>query len=170
MSTERWADIPGYEGSYQVSDQGRVRSVDRVQGAKNPRTNRRHTRTYRGKLLRSATTPCGECVVLGRGSGTRYIHVLVALAFIGPRPPKHDVCHANGDNTDNRVENLRYGTRSENNEDMVRHGKRWLPVSTVHEIRRRVAAGERQADVGRALGVKHGTVSDIINGRSYSCV
>src|SRR5690606_32157657 len=47
---------------------------------------------------------------------------LVAAAFLGPRPEGSEVCHINGDPADNRVENLRYGSRSENVLDQVRHG------------------------------------------------
>lgn len=53
---------------------------------------------------------------------SKTIHSLVARAFIGPRPKGYDICHRNGIRTDNRVENLRYDTRSNNFKDMHRHG------------------------------------------------
>lgn len=52
----------------------------------------------------------------------RAVHVLVAEAFIGPRPPGHEVRHINGVRTDPGAHNLIYGTRSENMRDAVRHG------------------------------------------------
>lgn len=51
------------------------------------------------------------------------VSVMVAETFLGPRPEGADVCHNDGDPTNNRVENLRYDTHSENMRDMVRHGR-----------------------------------------------
>jgi hypothetical protein len=50
------------------------------------------------------------------------VHVLVAEAFLGPRPPGRQCCHKNGNGLDNRAVNLRWGTPSENIQDSVRHG------------------------------------------------
>jgi hypothetical protein len=50
------------------------------------------------------------------------VHALVMLAFVGPRPVGKQTCHRNGDGTDNRLSNLRYGSASDNTLDMVRHG------------------------------------------------
>lgn len=51
------------------------------------------------------------------------VHALVLLAFVGPRPAgMQQICHGNGDGTDNRLSNLRYGSASDNTLDMVRHG------------------------------------------------
>lgn len=117
--TENWRDIPGWEGYYQVSDHGRVRSVDRVVDRSDGRRNR-----LRGKVLSLSARASGHIgVTLRRGKLTTYgVHQLVAAAFIGPRPEGMEVCHNNGDPADNRVENLRYGTRSENTRDRVDHG------------------------------------------------
>jgi hypothetical protein len=52
----------------------------------------------------------------------RYVHSLVAEAFIGPRPPGLEVCHGDGIPTNNRPENLRYGSHGSNLLDRVRHG------------------------------------------------
>lgn len=59
------------------------------------------------------------------------VHQLVASAFFGPPPPKMEVRHLNGIPHDNRIENLRYGTRKENIRDGVNHGTmkpEWLPL------------------------------------------
>jgi hypothetical protein len=63
-------------------------------------------------------------VALGRGN-SQCVHKLVLLAFVGPNPPKYECLHANGDPADNRLVNLRWGTRSENIQDAVRHGT-WM--------------------------------------------
>jgi hypothetical protein len=58
----------------------------------------------------------------GDGYRIKRVHVLVAEAFIGPRPAGHDVAHADGDPLNNSVENLRYATRRQNLADARRHG------------------------------------------------
>jgi hypothetical protein len=61
----------------------------------------------------------------GGGGGNRgrdYVHKIVLTTFVGPRPKGMECRHLNGDRGDNRLENLRWGTRMENLADMVRHG------------------------------------------------
>lgn len=115
---ERWAPVVGYEGVYEVSDRGNVRRV----------VQRRHYPA--GSLLRPALKQGGYLqVTLGGNSDKKWhrVHRLVARAFLGEPPtPKHEVLHGNGDPADNRLENLRWGTSSENKFDTIRHGRgRW---------------------------------------------
>ena len=119
---ELWRDIPGYEGAYQVSSRGRVRSLPRVI----PIYDRRHQVSYSrpcpGKILRQAVCDRAGHVSVHLGKYCRGIpvHQLVMLAFHGPPPPGMETMHLNGIPTDNRPENLRYGTHSENMTDMYR--------------------------------------------------
>lgn len=126
---EEWRPVVGYEGAYEVSDMGRVRSLDRpIPHGRYPGK----TRIMRGRVLRpalSAGYPHVNLSVSGVGRAAK-IHWLVAAAFIGPRPDGALVCHRNGDSTDNRVENLRYGTYSENLNDMIRHGRHFQVEKT----------------------------------------
>lgn len=113
---EEWRPVVGLEGSYEVSNRGKVRSLDRV-----IEDRRGVRRRVSGRTLKPGTNQGYFCVSLA--GHTRSVHQLVLEAFVGPYPSKtHEVCHNNGDKTDNRLENLRYGTRSENTLDMVRHG------------------------------------------------
>lgn len=130
--SEDWRAVVGFEGSYEVSNLGRVRSLDRTriyqrfdQGAKRMVT---VTRLHKGHVLRPGTTKSGhQLVVLKRGSGGQYVHSLVLAAFVGPRPDGSECCHGDGDPTNNRVENLRWDTRLANVQDMIRHGTaQWL--------------------------------------------
>ena len=117
---ERWAPIPGYEGTYEVSDHGRVQSLDRTLV---DATGRRQVVT--GRILKQTPNTFGyRCVGLWCGNQrvTRAVHTLVLLAFVGPRPEGLEGLHRNGDSTDNRLSNLHYGTSSENTLDTVRHG------------------------------------------------
>lgn len=109
---EIWKDIPGYEGCYQVSDQGRVRSVDRRVRlvARGTET----TRLARGKVLRPGARPSGHLTVaLGRGNSVS-VHSAVMLAFEGPCPYGYEVLHLDHNPANNLRSNLKYGTRSEN--------------------------------------------------------
>jgi hypothetical protein len=109
---EEWRDIPGFEGRYQVSDLGRVRSLDhRVRlVAKGVET----TRLSPSRVLRPAPHKSGHLMVMLGRKNNKDVHVLVARAFIGDPPPGHEVMHANHTPSDNRLSNLSYGTRSEN--------------------------------------------------------
>lgn len=83
---------------------------------------------YSGRVLKQ--WPCGRhgymAVFLCNAPAPtkRYrVHHLVLEAFVGPRPPGYHGCHNNGERLDNRPENLRWDTVTENNRDIVRHGR-----------------------------------------------
>lgn len=119
MKHELWRPIPGTAGRYEASSLGRVRSNDFFDGR----------RQVKGRVLRPATTASGhQQVMLGRGVNI-HVHRCVAAAFIGPCPPLHEVLHLNHDPKDNKVENLKYGTRSENIKMDYAVGVRRLPIS-----------------------------------------
>lgn len=107
--TEQWRAIAGYEGLYEVSDQGNVRSLHW-----NP-----------PRILRAGTTAAGyKLVCLAKaGRSTSYnVHQLVLETFVGPRPEGSECCHGAGGPADNRLANLRWDTSSANNFDQVLHG------------------------------------------------
>lgn len=118
---EEWRPIPGYEGYYEVSDHGRVRSIDRTV----PHTYSGHL-TLKGKELKQVKGKRGYFFVnltKERKSKTFTVHRLVALAFIGAPPfPNADCCHWDDDKDNNHVSNLRWGTRSDNVQDSIRNG------------------------------------------------
>lgn len=119
-TSETWRPVLGFEGYYEVSDHGNVRSLDRMVYA-----GRGRTREARGRVLSIYTGDSYSKVRLkvdGTGS-TKNVHNLVADAFLEP-PPRTglDVCHNNGNPHDNRVENLRYDTHSGNMSDRIEHG------------------------------------------------
>ncbi|AVL98916.1 hypothetical protein C6V83_00090 [Gordonia iterans] len=124
MTAEQWRPIAGWEGYYEVSDHGQVRSVDRMI----PDRNRR----LRGRLLRPNRTSAGYLAVSLSREGevqARRIHRLVLEAFVGSGDGL-DACHEDGDPTNNRLDNLRWDTRSENIKDVVRHGTHHLSART----------------------------------------
>ena len=118
---ERWKDVVGYEGFYQVSDLGRVRSVDRVvrhpKGGPSLRKGQ-----IKSQVLTSRYGHLG--VHLSKNGVGRSVHVhrLVAAAFLGPCPEGQQVRHGPNGVTDNSVSNLCYGTRSQDGLDKRRDG------------------------------------------------
>lgn len=115
-----WRPVWGYEGLYEVSAAGVVRSVDRTVDYRNGRSVR-----LKGKVLSPKYQGHYWRVGLSK-SGIAYtwcVHRLVCEAFHGERPDGAVVRHLNGNYLDNRAENLCWGTWAENSADMVRHGR-----------------------------------------------
>lgn len=171
MEEEIWKDIPGFEGRYQASNQGRVRSLSRKVTGKNPYTNKPFIRTVKGRILKPARyAKSGHVsVVLGHGENGSPIHQLVMLAFLGPKPNGKEVLHRNGDPTDNRLTNLHYGSRSENIIDVYYQGKKWrkLSVDDVINIRQELLRGVSCKELAQRYGVAIGTISNIKVGRTF---
>lgn len=158
---EVWKDIPGHEGDYQVSDLGKVRSLDRCVNNVNKKGTE-FKRFLRGKVLAPAVFCKTGHLALPLGRRTRGIpvHQLVLLAFEGPCPEGLEVRHLNGDPQDNRLENLQYGTRTENILDVYHQGKRWrkLNIEDVHEIRKRISEGEKITAIAKDFNLSATTV------------
>jgi hypothetical protein len=169
--SEEWRDVVGYEGFYQVSDAGRVRSIRRVC---------RDGQSRGGKLLKQSTDENGRPRVDVKVDGThRNFKVcrLVALAFLGTPATDQEVCHGNGNAADNRLDNLRWDTHQANVDDTARHGTRlqgeripWskLTPGRIAGARVLIAEGNTYAAVGAILGVSAMTVWDALNGRAWN--
>lgn len=124
---EIWKDVVGFEGLYSVSNLGRVRRDARGRG------------TTPGFVLKgSVHNKTGHIrVTLNRGhrstKAARYVHRLVAEAFLGPAPEgKPYTLHKDGVASNNRVENLKWGDQVENGRDAALHGTvaRWHATKT----------------------------------------
>lgn len=109
--------MAGHDG-YEVSNLGRVRSLDRVvvkgNGVEQP---------WRGQLLAPFRVGRGGYQAVHLGRVTRTVHQLVAEAFVEPRPVGLEVRHRNGNVDDNRPSNITWGTHAENMVDRVEHGR-----------------------------------------------
>lgn len=105
----------------------------------------------------------------------------MALAWLGmPPTPKHEVCHRDGNRSNNHADNLYWGTRSENMRDAVAHGTRYKPDvrgerhgmakltwEQVREIREACETGATQVSVASLYSVSYQTVSRIVRGDSW---
>lgn len=120
-TAEQWRPVVGWEGLYEVSDHGRVRSLTRWM------INRAGRRQKsQGRVLKNQHKPAGYPYINLCKDGVAkatYVHELVLTAFVGPRPsPSHYARHLNDDPKQNHVSNLAWGTPSENSYDKARNG------------------------------------------------
>jgi hypothetical protein len=142
---ERWLPVPGYEGRYDVSDQGRVRSL---YFWLRPRAVPKVLRPKAGRFGHQGVTLYrdGErqCLLVSR-------LVLMAFVRIPAEGEALDAGHLNDDPTDNRIENLRWQTRLENQQQKTAHGRSLkgdrhpqakLSDADVQTIRALAAAGQ----------------------------
>jgi hypothetical protein len=168
-SEEQWRPVVGFEGLYEVSDHGRVRSLDRTV----PHRGRSPTRRQGRVLCLSSDVAGYPQAQLSNGGVCRkiYIHRLVIEAFVGPRPPGLEVRHLDGNKRNNTPANLAYGTHAENVADQFVHGtavfgekspSAKLTENEVRAIRQACAAGESQRTIARRYGVDQTMVSRIL--------
>lgn len=118
---EEWRPVPGYEGVYEVSNRGNVRSLDRTVVGSDGRV-----RDFPGRRLKPHRDADGRGRVGLRYQGKEWrkpVSVLVALAFLGPKPdPSMGVRHLDGNARNDDLSNLAWGTQAENVRDRLRHG------------------------------------------------
>lgn len=168
-SQEIWTwvhEAPGFEDvrpCYEISNIGRLRSWVSKGGRK---------KLESPKILHPAEALGRYQTVLATINQRRrgvLVHSLVAAAFIGPRPPGASILHLNDIATDNRVENLTYGTHRQNALDRVRNRKSpgILNDEQVGEIRLRARAGESFMSIATDLGVGRDTIGRAAKGSSY---
>ena len=153
--SETWKAITGFDGFYEVSDLGRVRSLVR--------------RTCRGRRGGKFLKPqaCGKYFVVTLHrigiKRTEYLHTLVLEAFVGPRPQGYDACHHPDPNPANcRLDNLRWDTRQANRHDTSVHGTQpkgeshWaarLRDADIREMFRLKRSGLSQSAIARQFGI-----------------
>lgn len=169
--TETWVSVVGYEGLYEVSDMGRVRSLDRVHQSRN-RWGPVERRLLGGtKAL--TVDPHGYLQVRlckdGRAVTLR-VNRVVATAFLGAPSDREEACHKNHTPSDNRVGNLYWGTRLENEQDKTlalrRNPYTEISREKVFQIREMYAKKRKQIDIAIEIGCSKITVWNIIHHKS----
>ena len=156
---ETWKNVVGYEGLYEVSDHGQIRSVktNRLKKFTNDRQKRR------------------PFIGLWRNNKIRviYPHKAVLEAFVGPRPQGMEACHNNGDPFDNRLENLRWDTPRNNQLDRIKHGtsnrgERCASAKLTEAQIRAIRTDSRlQREIAAEYGVRENTISRIKSGKRW---
>lgn len=174
---EQWRAVVGFAGLYEVSDQGRVRGLDRMIG--HPRGG---LRRWSGRLLTATTRPDGYLEVSVCKDGKAYVrtvHTVVAEAFHGRGPPKHEVAHGNGVRGDCRASNLSWKTRKDNHADKIahgttnrgaRHGAAVLTDSKVRQARVMAKDGLTHDVIAAHVGCSRSNISRVLRGEMWSHV
>lgn len=165
--------IPGFP-RYAIDENGTVLSVCKMGNVAN------QTHPWSAAIQKKpAPKGLGHlCVHLRHDNRRRSFHVhdLVLIMFVGPCPDGMECRHLDGNPANNHVSNLKWGTRSENEQDKVLHGKSCrgekhgsakLTSADVLEIRRRAANGERQLNIAKDFHVKQQAISNIVIRRAW---
>ena len=170
--TVQWKPVPGHEKIYEVSSEGVVRSLARVvRVAVSAQSRNGYNRPVRERILKPVLSNGYQFVCLWSNHIPRQVsvHVLVAEAFIGNRPSGYYVCHRDGNRANNKLDNIYYGTPSDNVEDMRRHGTMAVgenagaaklstaDVEVILELRGKVS----QSVLARRFGVRQPQISRI---------
>lgn len=183
QETDSWRDIPGYEGYYQASTLGDIRSIDRIVEFSNKRTQYikggivpqyKHNNDRGLPYLNTHLCRDGE-------TKTFLVHQLILLTFVGPCPEGMQIRHFPDQNpSNNKLENLRYSTPSENNMDKIVHGtmihgsniaSSKLSEDDVLTIVRRYNNSSKsrgkKTDLARDYGVTPTVIGGILNGTRW---
>lgn len=155
--TELWKTVPDWP-DYQVSTLGRVKRITAT------------TRNPPGHILRIGYPKCGygKVTLCTSAKGQdKMVHLLVLETFVGPRPgPEYEGSHKDGDQTNNRLDNLEWKTRLQNRKDKWAHG------TALNALDPKQVEYVKQSDKsGTQLALELGVVPDVIwrirNGKSY---
>ena len=170
---EIWKHIPGLENIYCASNLGRIKSIERKIEILGSVTKKIFTRKIKECILSPANHTSGYLFVnLDRKHMGKPVHQLVALAFMGEPKQNQEVLHTNGDKQDNRIENLRYGTREENMHDIYFQGGKAgcgkLTLNEVNEIRDKLNNGITGNCLASEYFVSASTISRIKRKESFS--
>jgi DNA-binding transcriptional regulator YiaG len=183
---EIWKDIPGYEGLYQASSLGRIRSLDRYVEAKSKK-GLWYKRLRKGKVLKT-DKKIGKSGYEGctLNKVSINVHRAVALAFLGNPPYLAQVNHINGNKRDNRAVNLEYCSSKENIHHAMKLGlfdemkKRMSDKSrgegnpkaklTENQVRAIRQATSTAAEAAKVFGVSKNTVHQIRQKRTWKDV
>lgn len=177
---EEWRAIPHWEGFYEASSSGRIRSLDRV--IMRPHVSGRLVPLKRrGQLMKQIPWPGSRYLTVTlKNAGqakTAEVQTIVCRTFHGPRPPKAHAAHTDGDPSNNRPSNLRWATASENMQDAIghgtapradRHGMAKLTLDQVRAIKR--DAVSTNMDLAKIYPVSHTAISRIRSGHRWSDV
>lgn len=179
---ELWKAIPGAPG-YEVSDQGNIRSVERVIVQKS-RGGASYERVFPAKTLTPRKGSSGPYLyanpsVNGKAKNLA-VHIAVLTAFVGPKPsPKHEGCHKDDNPLNNTLPNLYWGTRKENEADKKANGGAVYGEQNYNaKLSNAVVAAIKSGEVdlnkygattrlARALGVRRNVIECIKNGRAW---
>ena len=157
---EEWRDVVGFEGIYQVSNFGRIRSV-KTGKIKEQTVQDNDNRPYLGLWKNNKQKICRP-------------HKLVMEAFVGIRPQGMECCHNDGNPQNNHLTNLRWDTAKSNQADRVRHGTTnrgeqcGTAKLTLEQVRAIRQDNRLQRIIAAEYGVRDNTISRIKSGKRWT--
>lgn len=184
QNNEIWKDIPGFEGYYQASNLGNIKSLDRTIATKN-RWGQDNPRKYKGKAIKPQFSKVGYYVVklnTGKFSRSYYIHHLVMKSFTpNPDPIRlSNINHKDGNKLNNRLENLEWCTPKQNTRHGIEMGLTPVPgkgtdnpraqlvEEQVHQIRDLYKTNQYTYNqLGNMFNVSKHTIADIVLKRNW---
>lgn len=178
--SEVWKDIPNYEGLYQASDFGQIKSFDASQKINN-KWGGITTRVINGSILKHIVIDGYHYVNLYKNRKSRRYSVggLILSSFIGPMPVGMERCHNDGVKSNNTLLNLRYDTHLENITDKIKHGTYFvgeqctsskLTECQVIDIRTRRNSGETAKSIADDFNVNPIAVRRVCTGVTWKHV
>ena len=166
---EYWKDIPGFEGQYQASNLGRIKSL-----SKTYKTGRGYFRTVPDRIISGKKLNKKGYKRVRINNVTYQVHRLVAVTFLGIphiHSDKNQVNHINGIKTDNRIENLEWVTNQENRDHAVKNkliafdkkcSNTKYPKELIIEIRNLYSTGISQYKLSKMFNINKRYISKIV--------
>lgn len=171
FKNEIWKDIQGYENLYQVSNLGRVKSLDKIVYQKN-KNNGLSRHVYKGKILKNQKQRNGYLTVDLHNNGNfkrKLIHRLVAEAFISRTAEQNYVNHIDCDTTNNNIENLEWCSQSENIQHAYNLNRKKGPnMKKVNQYDLKgdfIKCWSSQSEVERCLGIFQANIYKVCSGK-----
>lgn len=154
---EVWKAIPGWEGHYEASSLGRIRNLYK------------NGNIVKGTLDRDGYRYM-SMYTNGAQERNQWFHVLICMAFYGPKPyPTAQSLHKDDDKSNNIPSNLYWGTHIDNTEDMKRNNPRssltWERVREIRHLYRNTKTS--QAKLGKQFKVSQTVIFNIVNNYSW---
>ena len=176
--TEEWRPVRGYEGSYEVSSKGRVRSLSRTRQARR-RNGTEYTMRMAGRELALCLNKDGYLQGNMCVDGVRKnfeVHRLVCEAFHGSAPDGHEAAHNDGIRTNCDESNLRWATPADNTADKNRHGAMLRGEAhpraklTESQVKNSRSSHRSCSALARYMGVHPSVIKNIRSGKIWKSV
>lgn len=172
---EQWRIIPGLSNYYEASDTGRIRSTDRFVNGFSAKANKPVMMKRSQTILSQNKRGAGYfyvCVCVDGAMRKEQVHKLVLMAFVGERPNGLQACHCDGNPSNNNIDNLRWDTPKNNQNDRVAHktDKRGEDVGTAkftEEIVKKIKNGMSFKDANKLYSISRTQFYRIKRGEAW---